>query len=100
MEYQKVDLTMDATGRTQTLDQRIARVVSMFQAGRVREEIAKDVIRRLGTGEAVREVETTIPAPLDAVAATDRLKDIASEAQAQIARAQGLTPKRKLSVDE
>lgn len=99
MNFKKIDLTVDALGKTQLPDKRIARIVSLFQSGQVRQEIAVAAIRRLESGEDVGEIETTIPAPLDAVTGErDLLREIEAS-KAEDWKKRGLAP-RRVKVDE
>lgn len=68
-EYQKYDLEVDSQGRTQTAEQRIARITSLYQSGAVRADIARDRINQIARGVYVSEIETTLlkVEPLDAV---------------------------------
>jgi len=102
MEYQKVDLELDSTGRSQNLDQRIARITTMFQSGLVRQEIAVEAIRKLSHGELVREIETTrlVVKPVDAVATDLEIRKNWDEALAARAKEQGIAPRSKPTLTE
>lgn len=53
-EYQKYNLETDSQGRTQTSEQRIARITSLYQSGAVLADVARDRIGQLARGVLLR----------------------------------------------
>lgn len=106
-EYQRFNLEVDSQERTQTRDQRIARITSLYQSGAVRADVAREAIAKLSRGEYVAEIETMLlqVEPLEAVnwdnAVHRERAEAAAEkavADAALVKQQGLLPRGKPTI--
>ncbi len=99
-EYEIVDLEVDATGRTQSPEQKIARITQMFQSGLVHPSVAARMIGAVVRGVYVSEIETTRLAvkSLDAVTMDTELRKLQAEEDAARLKQQGMTPRGKPTI--
>lgn len=100
MEFQKIDLEVDGAGRSQNTEQRIARITSLFQSGQVRADVVREAILKLSRGVYVSEIETTrlVVKPMESVVTDQEIKQERAAAQAERAKAQGLTPRERPTI--